>query len=199
MEPMENMCAERIWRITPVTVDDNSLRPNDSSLMLLQENAFGSQDCFTSGICVQNEDCESGFCRRDNTCGPAPDGVLRTRFQPAANLVTGIGPTSFQSPALFTSMALVQAPTEVHDLIQLQALPRDESPQPFTGRGLYANYILLFPRNTGTCSHDAIGNPTQCPGWTEERMRTVKDVLIRFDIVHATVQHDPAALRQPIE
>jgi len=38
------------------------------------------------------------------------------------------------------------------------------------GRGLYSNYVLLFPSLT----------------WTDEQLAKVKDVLFRFDIVELT-------------
>lgn len=62
----------------------------------------------------------------------------------------------------------------------------------FAGRGLYGDYILLFQKApNGKCTRDSGGKITSCTDWTDEAVATLKDVLIRFEIVNATVQRQP--------
>lgn len=142
-------CAERIWRITTALQVEGS-PINNARLLLWQENSFASQ-----------------------RCRAAEHGELHVaRIRPEHNLLVGDGGnhdgSSFVRPLRFTAMettGLGNLPRE-----QLAALPEGLHAG-FAGRGLYANYVLLFP----SLQFD---NPAF--------LSTVKDVLIRFDIVEVT-------------
>jgi hypothetical protein len=114
-----------------------------------------------------------------------------TRFQPTSNLITGMGPTQFLTPLDFTSLQVALAPSTMNTRQALKDLPLGGGSS-FAGRGLYGDYILLFPKwTTSQCTKDTQGHLTQCPGWTEEAASSLQDVLIRFEIVDATVQRQP--------
>jgi hypothetical protein len=183
----DDLCAERLWRVTPLTSDANGKRPDNDALQLYQENAFGSEAC-GGEVCSSNDQCTSGACLPNGTCRPG--GVRITRFQPTSNLITG-GAQSFVPPFDMTNMFINMPASSLGNGREvLKDLPL-AGPTPFTGRGLYGNYILVFPPSNEPCQHDTSTPPhaTSCPGWAEERLGTVNDVLLRFDVVHATVQH----------
>lgn len=153
------LCAERLVRVTPLVSFDGP-RPAHSDLLLIQDNAFASQ-----------------------ACGAPPGDVDLTRVGAATNLVTDDTSANFQPPASSSSMIINLVPATVVSRQDLEGLPFGDSSD-FTGRGLYGKYTLMFPEAppcTGT-------PPTVCPGWSENKLAQVKDVLLRFDIVEATQQ-----------
>jgi hypothetical protein len=117
--------------------------PTQHGLVLYQANAFASQDCRGS----------FGTTRRSRT-------------QPSVNLLTG-DVASFGPPASYTAMN-VDGPVNL-DHATLEARPEGDIAG-FAGRGLYGDYVLLFPKQM----------------WSLDAIKKVKDVLIRFDIVEVT-------------
>lgn len=147
-------CAERIWRITAaLQVEGTPL--NNVQLLLWQENSFGSQ-----------------------RCRAAERGELHVaRIRPEHNLLVGEGGnfdgSSFVRPLRYTAMTVTGLGNRSRE--ELQGMPEGLH-SGFAGRGLYANYVLLFPS-------------LQFP---DAVLATVKDVLLRFDIVEVTdISGDP--------
>jgi hypothetical protein len=137
----EYKCAERIWRITPSLQMDNP--PTQHQMVLYQENSFGSQDCR----------------------GEFGD-VIVSRTEPTVNLLTG-DRAAFARPSSSTAVTIVGPLGLDHETLRNRA---EGDIAGFAGRGLYSNYVLLFPPLT----------------WTDEQIAKIKDVLLRFDIVHLT-------------
>jgi len=142
------MCDERIWRIQPSLQIDNP--PNQHTLVLYQDNTFGSQDCHAAG----------------------PGVVLVSHADPSGNLLLD---DTFELPTLSLPQPYVASnvdgPTGL-DHTTLAAQPQS-TVATFAGRGLYSNYVLLFPE----------------PLWADADIANVKDVLLRFDI--SDVTHAP--------
>lgn len=134
-------CAERIVRLQPSVQLDNP--PSQHQVVLYQDNAFGSQSC----------------------AGGAGD-VTVTRAEGSSNLLAGDS-TTFSAPSAFTPITLDGPPNL--DPESLRALGQSNNAG-LAGRGLYGNYLLLFPGQT----------------WTDAELSSVKDVLLRFDITEAT-------------
>ncbi|MEO7733516.1 MAG: hypothetical protein ABIY55_21310, partial [Kofleriaceae bacterium] len=137
----ETSCAERIWRITPSLQIDNP--PTQHGLVLYQENAFGSQDC-----------------RADFGT------VTLSRADASANLLAG-DTASFATPSSSTALNIDGPLGLDHETLRARS---EGDIAGLAGRGLYANYVLLFPSQT----------------WSDAEVAKVKDLLIRFDIVEIT-------------
>jgi hypothetical protein len=187
-----SMCAERMWRIVPQVVDEMAMtQPDHSNVVLMQRNSFGSQMCETAQTCTTGSDCASGGCNANHTCVPVLGTLVTTRFQPTSNLITGAGSTQFLPPGAFTSIQVPLAPSTVNTRQELKDIPLGGGSS-FAGRGLYGDYILLFPKAPhGTCSRDTQGRLVECTDWTDDAVASLQDVLIRFEIVNATVQRQP--------
>jgi hypothetical protein len=139
----ETSCAERTWRVTASVQMTNPV--NNAVLVLNQENAFASQECHAE-----------------------TRGELHVaRIRPHHNLLVGETAPNFTSPSQYTSMN-VEANMNVSrgDLEDLA----EGQHGGFAGRGVYGNYLLLFPAGT----------------FTDSVLANVKDVLLRFDFVEAT-------------
>jgi len=134
----QTRCAERLWRILPsIQMDDPQ---TDHGLTLYQENAFGSQNC------------------------RGPSGDLKiTRAENTTDLLTGDLAT-FTAPSSYSVINIDGRPTQSVD--DLSMVPIEDSGAGFAGRGMYGNYVLLFPSQT----------------WSIDQLEKVKDVLLRFDI-----------------
>jgi hypothetical protein len=144
----QTSCAERTWRVTTAL----QLVPipgggelNNPRLVLLQNNAFGSQ-----------------------ACRAAERGDLHVaRVTPFRNLLVGDSPPTFASSPPETAM-------NVDGLKNMSRAALEDLPEGrhegFAGRGLYGEYMLLFPSQQFT------------PEW----LSVVQDVLIRFDLVEVT-------------
>jgi hypothetical protein len=165
----DGTCAERIWRITP-SVQTGSFfptGPNATRLVLYQQNTFGSQ------VCTEFTDPD------------LPHGTTQmVRYQPTSALLTGDDAATFSSATGFSSISIDWFPDK--DKQPLQAGQPGDPPfgfaAGFAGRGMIANYILLFPACPST------DNPT-CSGeggWTDSKLTHVTDVLLRFDVVSAS-------------
>ena len=147
MEPAEwsqTTCAERTWKVaTSVQMSNPIANP---ILLLLQENAFASQTCHEEE-------------RGDLTVA---------RIRPNHNLLLDDEtPASFEEPSQYTGMNVEGFPNRSED--QMRNLV-DGLQGGFAGRGVYGNYILVFPS----------------AAFTDPVLANVKDVLIRFDMVHVT-------------
>jgi len=145
-------CAERIWRITTALQVQGSPISN-AQMLLWQENSFGSQECHAS------------------TAGK----LHMATVQPYHNLLIddngGFDGSSFETPVQYTPMAVTGLGNKTRD--DLVAMT-DGLHAGFAGRGLYGNYVLLFP----AAQFEAAPN--------QSFYDNVKDVLFRFDIVEAT-------------
>ncbi|HEY0986862.1 MAG TPA: hypothetical protein VGD80_07415, partial [Kofleriaceae bacterium] len=144
----QTFCAERIWRITTALQigalpDGGEL--NNPVLVLAQDNAFASQQCRAT---------ERG-------------AMHVARVTPFRNLLVGDAPPAFTASPPDTPMSVdgLKSMTRA----SLEALPEGRHPG-FAGRGVYGEYILLFPSEQFT------------PEW----LSVVRDVLIRFDLVEVT-------------
>ncbi len=139
----ETSCAERTWRVTTSLQMLGTL--NNARMTLLQENAFASQQCRS-----------------------AQRGKLRmARIRPFHNLLVGESEGGFEPPSRHTAMNVDGLWNRTRTDMEMMVEGRHEG---FAGRGLYGNYILLFP-------------PIQ---FTDSVLAGLKDVLIRFDIVEVT-------------
>lgn len=113
------LCDERMWRIQPSLQADTP--PAQHTLVLYQDNTFGSQDCRA-----------------------APGNVISSHADPAGNLLLGDG---FELPMLALPQPYVAAnidgpPGLDHETLSAQP---ESSTTTFAGRGLYGSYVLLFP------------------------------------------------------
>ena len=149
-------CAERLSRIVPlIQTDAPQGLPDHPDVTLIQMNEFGSQQCTTTT--------------------PAP--LLMTRAGAAVNLVGTDTTANLAVPAPSQEIGLQLAPTTILDRQQLERdLPMGD-PSAFAGRGMYGDYILLFPADDHACT------PSECRGWSEDAIAQVKDVLLRFEMV----------------
>jgi hypothetical protein len=137
-------CAERTWRVT-VSVQMDDPEVSNAVLVFAQENAFASQ-----------------------ICDPETPGLLEVaRIRPHHNLLLGELSPNFTTPSKYTEMNV-----QAHMNVPRQEFQRRLEGQhaAFAGRGLYGNYVLVFPSGTFP---DAV-------------LARVKDVLIRLDIVEAS-------------
>jgi hypothetical protein len=151
-------CDERSWRITVVPNVSGRTPSNTLTqpVILFQTNSFSS-----------------------GTCRQVPGTITTTRVRQQVNLFTGDAPSAF-TPAdpYFNSPLTVPSV----DKPGLMALPPDSSSLngSFAGRGLYGDYILVFP----TC--DASNQCGSDSGYTAANLAKLTDVAIRIDFVAAT-------------
>jgi len=137
----EHSCAERIWRLTTSLQIDNP--PTQHAMVLYQDNAFGSQDC------------RAAF-----------GDVIASRAESSTNVLTG--DTSAFTPPVSVTAVNVDGPLGLdHETLRNRPVGDIAG---LAGRGLYGNYILLFPKET----------------WPAAQIAKVKDVLFRFDTVELT-------------
>jgi hypothetical protein len=137
----QTTCDERIWRLEPSVQIDNP--PSQHTVVLYQDNTFGSQDCHAD-----------------------VGTVVQTHADAAPNLLVG-DTSTFTATSAFTAVNL-DGPAGL-DRTALLNRPQS-SIAGFAGRGLYGNYVLLFPQ----------------PLWSDADIANVKDVLLRFDLSAAT-------------
>ena len=139
-------CAERIWRVTTSVQITNGVPNTFYNMGLYQANAFASQQC-------QAE----------------VRGTLTfARTRPSNNLMVGDVAADLTKPDPFDFIT-VNGPVDM-ERGPLSDMPDGGHPAGFSsgfaGRGLYGEYILLFP--------------TQ---FTDAVIDTIEDVLIRFDFL----------------
>ena len=153
-----NVCAERMSRVVPLVSHSLPAIPAHPELLLIQDNAFASQQC------------------------GAPAGSLAiTRVGAMTNLVTDDASTAFAPLATSTSMLVSLAPSTVTSRETLADLPFGP-PSGFAGRGIYGNYTLVFPTDPTPCTAGG------CSGWSDDAVAKLNDVLFRFEIVDGTQQ-----------
>jgi hypothetical protein len=140
----ETMCAERILKVATALQLEGTWDTSQPQLTLIQDNAFGSQKCRASAGTVDV-----------------------AHVQPAHNLLVDDAAVVFSDPRASTPMNVSAQINKSR--IDLETMTTGLS-EGYSGRGLYANYTLLFPAGVFT---DAV-------------LAQVKDVLIRFDIVEVT-------------
>jgi hypothetical protein len=139
-------CAERVWRVTTSVQITNGVPNTFYNMGLYQANAFASQQCQA----------------------PVRGTLTFTRTRPSNNLMVGDVAADLTKPDPLDFIT-VNGPV---DMMRgtLFDLPEDGHPAGFSsgfaGRGLYGDYLLLFP--------------TQ---FTDAVIDTVEDVLIRFDFL----------------
>jgi hypothetical protein len=134
--------------------------PNHPDVTLIQLNEFGSQQCE----------------------GPDAGRLRMVRAGAAVNLVKDDVSANLSTPSTSSALGLQEAPTTITDRHQLEFdLPLGD-PSAFAGRGMYGDYILLFPQDPNACT------VSECSGWSEDAIAQVKDVLLRFEFVDGTRQ-----------
>jgi hypothetical protein len=154
----ENACAERMSRVVPLVSSDRAM-PAHPELLLIQSNAFGSQQC-----------------------GLSPGHLAQTRVGAATNLVTDDASAAFSPLAPSTSMQVSLAPGTITSREELRDMPFG-APTAFAGRGLYGDYTLVFPKDPNPCT------TAGCSGWSDDALVDLKDVLFRFEVVQGTQQN----------
>jgi hypothetical protein len=106
--------------------------------------------------------------------------VTMTRLRPNANLMSGDATVDFSvPPAMFGTPITVPTTltaAEIHELPAGNGLDASDA-----GRGLYGDYIFVFP----------VCDPTAgcTDGYTDDKLKAVTDVTIRFDVVYAANSH----------
>jgi len=149
-------CAERLWRVNATIQGDI---PNQSTpsvpVMLLKRNTFSSQWCDDHG---------------DGT--PMQMGTVF----PSANLfdVQGGATSDGEADAYTASLLMPWFNVIRSDFYKDQYV--EGSSEEFAGRGLYGDYVLLFPESGLLQWTD--GDPTN-----DFPLTRVEDVLVRFDLI----------------
>jgi hypothetical protein len=145
-------CAERTWKVSVSLQIDSQPgggELNNGSLVLLQSNAFASQQCRA-----------------------AERGELHVaRVTPFKNLLTGDAPPAFTESPSHSAMRVDANKNLTRAVLETMPAPGEIG---FAGRGVFGQYILLFPSETF--------EPTGQASW----LPRVRDVLIRFDLVEVT-------------
>jgi len=152
-------CGERLWRVT-ATVQGDGLSESQPgvSLLVLKRNTFASQWCRGQGD---------------------GDKFQYGSVQPSRRLFGEQGTSSLESQANGFSTALLYPWFNIRRTDFYKDGYRDGASEELAGRGLYGDYILLFPRDvlegtaneTDACVATRRGFP----------LDQVEDVLIRFD------------------
>jgi hypothetical protein len=147
-------CAERVWRLNAtLQVDALGVVEPSVPVMLLKKNTFASQYCAGHG-------------------GGTPYQV--TSMRPNAQLISG-GGQAVDAEANAFSASLMHAWLNVPRSEFYQDAYRNGSTTELAGRGLYGDYVLLFPEK-GLLE---LTNPAN----EDFPLRKVEDVLLRFDLV----------------
>jgi hypothetical protein len=154
-----NRCGERLWRVTATVQGDGlSQREPGVSVMLLKRNAFRSQWCEGKG-----------------------DG---TSFQSAAvqttrKLFSQRGTGELESVSTGFTAALIYPWFNIRRSEFYKNAYRDGSSEELAGRGLYGDYVLLFPKQVLEGRFDNAG---ECVAPRKNfPLDQVEDVLLRFD------------------
>jgi hypothetical protein len=157
---LADRCGERLWRVT-ATVQGDGLSDSQPGvpLFLLKRNTFASQWCEGHG-----------------------DGVSRFQYgslQPARRLFGESDTGSLESESNGFSTALIYPWFNIRRADFYKVAYQDGASEELAGRGLYGDYILLFPREvlegTSTTTSACVDPKRGFP------LDQVEDVLIRFD------------------
>jgi hypothetical protein len=123
---LSNRCGERLWRITATIQGDGlSATQPGSPVFVLKRNTFGSQWC--RGL-------SDGTVRQTSSIQPS-----RQLFRPADISAPVDESTGFTAAGIYPWFNVRRA-----DFFKLSY--QDGSSQELAGRGLYGDYILLFPK-----------------------------------------------------
>lgn len=153
---LENRCAERVWRVTATIQGDITETDEPGAhVYLLKNNLFGSQWCTGLG--------EEDAFQQASTAG---GNLFLGEAAPAD------GPGKEYTPALMYPWFNVRRGDFYRDAYVEGA--SDE----LGGRGLYGEYVLLFPY-AGMLAPDADCSGVECDPF--RHLSQIEDVLIRFD------------------
>jgi hypothetical protein len=169
-----NRCGERLWRVT-ATIQGDGLSDTQpgATVYLLKKNTFASQWCDARG---------------NGSATTMQVGAI----QPSRNLFRGDQAASAGETQAYSTASLYPwFNVRRSNFYKLQY--QDGASDELAGRGLYGDYILLFPRQLLEG-----GKPIEPgPGEVGETTRTekfplgrVEDVLLRFD--YLSVDNAPA-------
>src|SRR5262249_12633380 len=100
------------------------------------------------------------------TCTSAPGDVTVTRADLSTDLLVG-DTASFTPPSSYYATNIDGEMGLDHETLRLRP---PSTISGFAGRGLYGNFVLLFPK-------------AMCP---DDEIVKIKDVLLRFDITEIT-------------
>jgi hypothetical protein len=152
-------CGERLWRVT-ATVQGDGLSESQPgvSLMVLKRNTFASQWCRGQGDGTQFQ---------------------YGSVQPSRRLFGEQGTSTLESQANGFSTALLYPWFNIRRTDFYKDTYRDGASEELAGRGLYGDYVLLFPRDV----LEGTANETDACVATQRRfpLEQVEDVLLRFD------------------
>jgi hypothetical protein len=143
-----NRCGERLWRVT-ATVQGDGLSPMAPGipLLLLKRNTFYSQYCSGHG---------GGQLHQVNS------------VRPAGQLFTGVSGAPQESEGFSTAAVFPWFNVRRFDFYNVNY--KNGASEELAGRGLYGDYILLFPKE--------ILDETASPQFP---LQNVEDVLLRLD------------------
>jgi hypothetical protein len=146
-----NLCAERVWRVG-ASLQFQQVPPLGQSFILQQSNTFGS-----------------------TVCGDDDRTTALVRTRPRENLLLPDGAGGLNVSALsgeprrFTSMTVQAAYNRTRS--ELENDPPNAGLTAFAGRGLYGEFVLVFP------------DPSINPGFDVTKLQ---DILLRFQLVAAS-------------
>jgi hypothetical protein len=171
---LENRCAERLWRVT-ATMQGEGLAETQpgASVRILKKNTFSSQWCGDRG---------------QGTGASMQLGAV----QPSRNLFRGDQSSHVGSAETFSQAALFPWFNVPRDELYKDDY-RDGASEELAGRGLYGEYILLFPRELlegARSTEPEAGMTGDGPSIDAFPLSRVEDVLIRFD--YLSVDNLPA-------
>lgn len=150
-----NLCAERIWRVS-ASLQFQQVPPLGQNFILQQTNTFGSTVC-------GDDDRETKLVRtrpRENLLLPDSGGALNV------SALAG-------EPKRFTSMTVQAAYNRTRS--ELENDPPNAGLTAFAGRGLYGDFVLVFP------------DPSINPGFD---LTKLQDILLRFQLVSGSQNPD---------
>jgi hypothetical protein len=158
-------CAERLWRVT-ATIQGDGLSDSQpgASIKILKRNTFGSQWCEGKG---------------DGT-----SSLQVGHLQPSRNLFQDNPGAVVPGETNAFSTAAIYPWFNVRRSDFYKTTYQDGASEELAGRGLYGDYVLLFPAEL--LEGKSLPNPPDTelygsPRINEFPLDKVEDVLIRFD------------------
>jgi hypothetical protein len=171
---LTNRCAERLWRVT-ATIQGDGLSDTEpgATVALLKRNTFASQWC-------------------DDRGANQPTSLQVASVQPSRNLFRDSQPATTDETRSLTA-ASIYPWFNVRRSDFFKASYQDGASEELAGRGLYGDYVLLFPRELlegPDGPAPATGDPGSGPRTEVFPLSHVEDVLLRFD--YLSVDNLPA-------